>query len=323
MSLERDINFIFNNYDIGEIKRLYRSEQATKKLQARLDAGKYTNTKAITNPGKYIAYCIAAQEIGDDALLEKLLHHPECYENDRIMTMLDLDVVPNSNKAKQNKNDNDFIDDNETLNYSTDSESIIDIANTFKYKCTYNKIYDAFELTNNDNGYYVKQSRINPEEFNVYHMFSAFEEKDTNIRDVQLILKLQSGFYEYVCDFKINILLNPEDFDKSKNYLQKENMEQYFDENQNKKYVNFIFWEQKDLNSGIIRVKALCRLPKDFLTSLKKFIDGQNSDGMGEGYGNQEFVNLSNSNRQTISAGKIRKFSGFRSTENQNSRCLI
>jgi hypothetical protein len=86
--LNEQINEIFENSTIEQVKNKYRSEAAIRKLGDRFEKGKKTNVGAITKPDKYISYCLAAQEIGDTDLLLMLVTHPNCYENKYILEML-------------------------------------------------------------------------------------------------------------------------------------------------------------------------------------------------------------------------------------------
>lgn len=86
--LNEQINEIFENNTMDEVKRKYRSEATIRKLRDRFENNKKTNVNVITKPDKYISYCLAAQEIGDTDLLLMLVVHPDCYENKYILKML-------------------------------------------------------------------------------------------------------------------------------------------------------------------------------------------------------------------------------------------
>lgn len=88
---------------------------------------------------------------------------------------------------------------------------------------------------------------------------------------------------------KFNLTSEVNDYIEAYNYLAEDDMTQYLDE-KFKNIVESIEWVLKTTNSGIIVVSATRELTNDELTELSEWISGQNSDGLGEGFEQQEFA---------------------------------
>lgn len=80
------------------------------------------------------------------------------------------------------------------------------------------------------------------------------------------------------------------DYDDAKAYLEEENMLQYFDNEQIKRKLKSIYWRLDNEGAGRVVVTANQELEDYELEELSDYILGQNSDGLGEGFEQQEFA---------------------------------
>jgi len=79
------------------------------------------------------------------------------------------------------------------------------------------------------------------------------------------------------------------DYDAAVAYLQSDDMTQYLPEDL-KEPISSVEWQLDDDETGRVVVKTNRELTEDEAQSLKDWIDGQNSDGLGEGFEQQEFA---------------------------------
>lgn len=95
--------------------------------------------------------------------------------------------------------------------------------------------------------------------------------------------------YTYKTDFHLEYPVN--DFDEAAAYLEEDNMLEYFSDNAAiKNKLDGIYWILDDTESGRIIVEAYKPLDENELAVLSDYIKGQNSDGLGEGFEQQEFA---------------------------------
>lgn len=85
--------------------------------------------------------------------------------------------------------------------------------------------------------------------------------------------------------------LEPENFGQADAYLRADDMKQYVDEPLRSK-LNKVEWNLEGTDEGIIVVEANQELTQDELSELSDWIKGQCSDGLGEGFEQQEFAQL-------------------------------
>ena len=98
----------------------------------------------------------------------------------------------------------------------------------------------------------------------------------------------------YEADFKLE---NPvSDLGQARTYLTVDNMTTFLLERDFVKdsgYANDILhieWDLQDEQSGVIRLNTKCELPESLLKKISEWIRGQNSDGLGEGFEQQDFA---------------------------------
>ena len=102
--------------------------------------------------------------------------------------------------------------------------------------------------------------------------------------------------FAYATDFQLTVPVN--DYEAAHSYLQKEDMTPYL-----KRYLKRngisediisnilnIMWILDDEISGYIRLKATQELDPTTLDLISDWVSGQNSDGLGEGFEQQDFA---------------------------------
>jgi len=169
---------------------------------------------------------------------------------------------------------------------------------------------DHFTVTCNDNGYSVTETA--PGVYTLKHLYSRFEESGLDFDKLIADLEKQVGEFEYGCGFGVTGFIHPGRERDAADYLSDDNMEQYYSGDQAKDIVSIV-WNLHRKQSGTIEIETTARLKKQALNDLKSFIDGQNSDGLGEGFEQQDFITMQYPG-ETIEAGNIYKYSGFAST---------
>lgn len=85
------------------------------------------------------------------------------------------------------------------------------------------------------------------------------------------------------------------DFEEARKYLTEDNMTAYLKGDSRipedvRSVVDNIVWILKDIASGYIELIANRSLSTQELESISKFVSGQNSDGLGEGFEQQDFA---------------------------------
>ena len=96
--------------------------------------------------------------------------------------------------------------------------------------------------------------------------------------------------YTYKTDFHLEYPVN--DFDEAAGYLEEDDMVNYFNEDDTiKSKLESIRWILDDTENGRVIVEALEPLDTDELAIVSEYISGQNSDGLGEGFEQQDFAN--------------------------------
>lgn len=96
--------------------------------------------------------------------------------------------------------------------------------------------------------------------------------------------------FVYKTYFKLS---NPiKDFEEAKNYLKEDNMTHYLKKSvkETDGVVKLVEWVLLDEEKGYIIVISNKILDKIILDKISKWIRGQNSDGLGEGFKSQDFA---------------------------------
>lgn len=115
------------------------------------------------------------------------------------------------------------------------------------------------------------------------------EESTLNIQDIDYILVYSTKIC-YITRFNLSFPVN--DIDAADDYLQDDIMLDYFDEGPLKDKLAYIEWYMSTESSGNIMVAAKEELTRDELNEISRFISGQNSDGLGEGFSQQDFAEV-------------------------------
>lgn len=95
---------------------------------------------------------------------------------------------------------------------------------------------------------------------------------------------------------KFNLEYPVIDINKAREYLTSDNMTTFLLEEdfiRNSGYANDILhieWDLQDEQSGVIRLNTKNELSQSLLSKISNWIQGQNSDGLGEGFEQQDFA---------------------------------
>ena len=95
--------------------------------------------------------------------------------------------------------------------------------------------------------------------------------------------------YKYQTTFYL--LADVLDIGEAQAYLEEDNMLDYFDNEEIKRKLKSITWHLTDCGSGCIEVIANEELSENELDEISSYISGQCSDGLGEGFEQQDFAN--------------------------------
>ena len=96
--------------------------------------------------------------------------------------------------------------------------------------------------------------------------------------------------YLYKTNFKLSVPIKEEDFEEAFNYLVEDNMADYVDDDELKNNLISMHYVLTQLDSGIVYIIAKRELTEKELEILKQNLEGQNSDGLGEGFCSQDFA---------------------------------
>lgn len=94
--------------------------------------------------------------------------------------------------------------------------------------------------------------------------------------------------YKYQTTFYL--LADVLDLDEAQAYLEEDNMLYYFDNEEIKRKLQSIKWHLTDCGSGYIEVIANEELAENELDEISAYISGQNADGIGESFEQQDFA---------------------------------
>ena len=94
--------------------------------------------------------------------------------------------------------------------------------------------------------------------------------------------------YKYQTTFYL--LADVLDLDEAQAYLEEDNMLYYFDNEEIKRKLQSMTWHLTDCGSGYIEVISNEELAENELEEISEYIKGQNSDGIGEGFEQQDFA---------------------------------
>lgn len=168
---------------------------------------------------------------------------------------------------------------------------------------------DFYIITLNDNGYKLYKTG---DTFKLEHLYSDYVEENLDEEALIKAIKKQVGYYTYGCGFAVTGFIHPGRHDVAKRYLSEDDMTKYYEGPQQDDILH-IEWDLDRDQAGTIYIETKARLNKEGLRVLKNWIDGQNSDGLGEGFEQQSFISMREGG-ETLAAGYIYKYSGFEST---------
>ena len=100
--------------------------------------------------------------------------------------------------------------------------------------------------------------------------------------------------YLYRTYFDLSDSISDEHWMEARKYLDEDNMANYLPDELLEKII-LIQYDLITNNKGFINIISNALLTQEELIELKNELDGQNSDGLGEGFEQQEFAGLRNS----------------------------
>jgi hypothetical protein len=100
--------------------------------------------------------------------------------------------------------------------------------------------------------------------------------------------------YLYRTYFDLSDNIPDEHWMEARKYLDEDNMANYLPDELSEKII-LIQYDLITNNKGFINIISNVLLTQEELIALKDELDGQNSDGLGEGFEQQEFAELHNS----------------------------
>ena len=100
--------------------------------------------------------------------------------------------------------------------------------------------------------------------------------------------------YLYRTYFDLSDNIPDEHWMEARKYLDEDNMANYLPDELSEKVI-LIQYDLITNNKGFINIISNALLTQEELIELKNELDGQNSDGLGEGFEQQEFAELHNS----------------------------
>ena len=191
-------------------------------------------------------------------------------------------------------------------NYLKEGYSQSDIENTLMYETQDERMREAgiefageehlseiqvraikmYELRDIDYGE-LKNDYFNGNEDEVEKALEEYRSEMNEVEQKALVEK-DNIKHEYTSYFTLESPLG--DVDDAQSYLDEDDMTQYLDENLKEK-VTSMRWVLDDDQSGHIEIKTNSSLTDQEQKELEDWIDGQNSDGLGEGFEQQDFAN--------------------------------
>lgn len=113
---------------------------------------------------------------------------------------------------------------------------------------------------------------------------------DSDSEEPKITEKEDKTIYEWRLPFYLSLPIEESNFDDAHNYLIEENMLKYYD-GKGKARLRSIYWVLTSCIGGYIRIKGqLPYISRELKNKLTEFIIGQNSDGLGEGFSQQDFA---------------------------------
>lgn len=148
-------------------------------------------------------------------------------------------------------------------------------------------IFDHFRLKNRGNITY----------------YSSTEVKDVELQDdwISGILNMKWGECQYAKAFAVLGFIHPGRHDDAYNYLYEDNMTQYFDNEDPLGIITDMRWELTKPQSGLIICTCNASWPKWYFGPMASYCDGQNSDGLGESFEQQNFISMRKNYRTIVS----------------------
>lgn len=165
-----------------------------------------------------------------------------------------------------------------------------------------------FELT--ENGSYKFDNfflRLNGDVVTYYStdVPSGYELNDDHVSGV---LNMKWGECQYAKAFVVLGFIHPGRHDEARQYLKEENMAQYFCEEDPLHIIEDMRWDMQRQQSGLIICTCKASWPKWYFGPMSDYCNGQNSDGLGEGFEQQSFISMRRDGTPTIASDESNWF---------------
>lgn len=115
------------------------------------------------------------------------------------------------------------------------------------------------------------------------------------LKDDQIsgLLNMKWEEQQYAKVFVVRGFIHPGRYEEARDYLYEDNMAQYLTPEEDPLgIITEIRWNLTKNQSGLIIVTSLASWPRWYFSLLNNFTDGQNSDGLGEGFEQQDFISM-------------------------------
>lgn len=136
-----------------------------------------------------------------------------------------------------------------------------------------------------------------------YYLFSYRKRKTISYQNLQeiheiipknciTIYKKEAKSVLYLWGIRFDLTGNVNNFEDASRYLLEENMVQYYS-GVERDQIKSIYWNLVNDNYGVVVISTyLENLSEQLQNDLLEFINDQNSDGIGEGFSQQEFAEI-------------------------------
>ena len=158
------------------------------------------------------------------------------------------------------------------------------------------------EYTKNEAGQYItKNYGLRFENGDVVYFTDNREYKFDVDKELSGFLNMRWEECEYAKAFAVYGFIHPHRHQDAYEYLHEDNMAQYLWPNDDPLgIIEDIRWDLTREQSGLIIVKSRASWPRWYFSLMNNFTDGQNSDGLGESFEQQDFISMNRNGTWTL-----------------------